>query len=558
MDAAGRKRANLLIRMASMPFATRSELQRVSRISVQRTLYRQLHALERQGLIDSFSHDTSHARYARRYCLTAAGARAVASALHVPMSDILRRFPLSASYLRNIYRRMDALTSIYGLAAKIADARDAFVETTLYKAGAWDAAIRYDKTVIAVFRNGEHQPDKAIASRIWRLQTGLNIPDALFVLSSNVEQTARLARILGDHITRMPCFVVLERDVIARSIDALVWHFASDLGIGMVSLREVLGVLSGQGEAPAQELEMRPRPLRNAELQKFSDGYNELTAQGKRLLDLSVNWPLLQAAHAEEMMGVGYDRMYKLRKELSDEGLIVNPKIMADLRNPRIAPTVKGLTAVAYRDRVSVGKMRSRLNPQRDAQGLFYGSVLRKAEVQLEHNDAVHALAGQMMADSIPFGMPEPPTLISTQHGVRSFRVVSGYREYTHSIYPDMAGSVIWPSGLKIQFSFEWERRATTPYGLARKIRPYVAYYRSGRQRVDFGRDNPLVLFCFELPSAEANFLKVAGPHRVAFASTTKELLISEGPYEPIWKLAGDPDFNLFNLAEAQRVFELL
>ena len=72
------------------------------------------------------SHGTVHLQSSRRYYLTARGIREAAGVLgfHTP-SDYVRAYPMSREWLTLLIRRMDAVASVYRLAATMSPAQTA-------------------------------------------------------------------------------------------------------------------------------------------------------------------------------------------------------------------------------------------------------------------------------------------------------------------------------------------------------------------------------------------------------------------------------------------------
>lgn len=76
-------------------------------------------------------------------------------------------------------------------------------------------------------------------------------------------------------------------------------------------------------------------------------------------------------------------------------------------------------------------------------------------------------------------------------------------------IHPD-ASFALEHKGKWLPFLLEFERRATTPKRIPRRLASYRRYFASGWAERDHGGRTPGVLFVFEAPESEATFLDVA------------------------------------------------
>ena len=76
-------------------------------------------------------------------------------------------------------------------------------------------------------------------------------------------------------------------------------------------------------------------------------------------------------------------------------------------------------------------------------------------------------------------------------------------------IHPDASFTLEY-RGRRRPFLLEFERRATTPKRIPRRLASCRRYFASGWAERDHGGDTPGVLFVFETPDTEAAFLDVA------------------------------------------------
>ena len=89
------------------------------------TVHRALSDLLAEGIVGRVSHGTAHLPSSQRYYLTAQGIREAAGFLgfEIP-SDFVRAYPVSREWLTLLIRRMDAVASIYRLAASLSPGID--------------------------------------------------------------------------------------------------------------------------------------------------------------------------------------------------------------------------------------------------------------------------------------------------------------------------------------------------------------------------------------------------------------------------------------------------
>ena len=89
------------------------------------TVHRTLAGLLADGIIGRMSHGTAHLPSSQRYHLTAQGIGEAAGLLGFDTpSDFVRAYPVSREWLTLLIRRMDAVASIYRLAASMSPGID--------------------------------------------------------------------------------------------------------------------------------------------------------------------------------------------------------------------------------------------------------------------------------------------------------------------------------------------------------------------------------------------------------------------------------------------------
>ena len=88
-------------------------------------IHRGLTGLLDDGIVGRVSHGTAHLPSSRRYYLTRKGISEAADALDFETpSDFVRAYPVSREWLTLLIRRMDAVASVYRLAASLSPGTD--------------------------------------------------------------------------------------------------------------------------------------------------------------------------------------------------------------------------------------------------------------------------------------------------------------------------------------------------------------------------------------------------------------------------------------------------
>ena len=125
-----------------MPFVELTELALILG-EPHATVHRYLTGLLDDGIVGKATHGTVHLPSSARYCLTENGTREAAALLgYDTPSDFVRAYPVSGEWLTLLIRRMDAVASVYRLAATMSpgtEGRRTRVE--FHRRGRFDATI---------------------------------------------------------------------------------------------------------------------------------------------------------------------------------------------------------------------------------------------------------------------------------------------------------------------------------------------------------------------------------------------------------------------------------
>ena len=135
-------RERILDALARLPFIDAGELALILGEPLA-TVHRALSALLKDGLAGRASYGTAQLPSSHRYYLTRKGIAEAADVLgYDAPSDLVRAYPMSRQWLTLIIRRMDAVASIYRLAATLSPGVDG-LETLVefHRRGRFDAVI---------------------------------------------------------------------------------------------------------------------------------------------------------------------------------------------------------------------------------------------------------------------------------------------------------------------------------------------------------------------------------------------------------------------------------
>ena len=133
---------NLLDALSRMPFIDSVELALILG-EPHSTVHRWLSDLLADGIVGRTSHGTVHLPSSHRHYLTTQGIREATGILgYDTPSDFVRAYPMSREWLTLLIRRMDAVASIYRLAATMSPGIDGLrSRVEFHRRGRFDATI---------------------------------------------------------------------------------------------------------------------------------------------------------------------------------------------------------------------------------------------------------------------------------------------------------------------------------------------------------------------------------------------------------------------------------
>ena len=533
--------AEVLRALASMPFLDRTEMVAVTGRS-KGAVYEAVDRLEEAGLCTPIPHAAVLLPQAHRYHLTVAGVQRLAGEEGVSPDDLLRERPLSAQWRRSLMERLDALASIYRLAASIAGLEYP-IRFRWYRSLPLDAAVELPGgRSVGIVRRGNTADRSPFSNRMWRLR-GVPLPGAVLVLMPDHVRLRHSRRMLDGF--PVPVFLTVESEAVFAAPEDPVWSPAPVSA--EVDLRSLLASLDAGGEVPAEPV---PQGVSApVDLAVEGPGWDipdymlpaKLKAAEKRAVELVSDWPWPTLTDLAGLMGVSHQRASQVVIPLEIFKLVV--------RHPgvggRLAVTDRGLAFLARRDRTSLGMAKGRWSGAPLIPGAPFdwtavsGRRSRQLLRNIEHTAAVHAFVAHLAVQAALVGW-EVSQLDPPQRASRHFGHDGGRR----SVNPDAfgilkRGDATWP------FFLEWERRAVRPTTMSERLAPYLRYYSSHRPTDDHGT-RPDVLVVFDDEIAHTHFLRVAReemqargvqvPLWVSHARAVQEL----GPLGHAWRTPGD------------------
>ena len=513
--------------LCAAPLATVDELSRFGRVPTS-TLRDRLKKLAERGLADSVSHHLSvlgpHPK--RRYFPTERGIVAGGRIEH-GTEYFLTEYPVSKQWFRLLAERLDAVAVLYRVAAMIADAdpHRKPVRVDHYRQGPYDMLLTLSGgRSIGIIRQGATLPTSKLRYRLRSVERmrSRDRPFVTLVLTDADQATRRAIRSLGDPSEHRRTFVATEGELLAGDHTGAVWQqCGSGLGEnppvridGDTSLADILAWMDrlldksysflrdspkANPEAlyPSSVKTVMPEPT-----QQLAPALSvQLTRAEKDALDLLAAWPLCTREQLAGLMGgVTLRRVNQVLRSLTQHGLV-----RAD--EPLHMLTDEGLTYLARRDRAAVGLTLDRWSPEpaHPNPSVYAGTALRALASQLRHHAGVVGFAAALSAEVARSTDYDMWDLLPTSRSTIGYR----YDRTTYVIHPDASFTLEY-KGQWRPFLLEFERRATTPKRIPKRLKSYRRYFLSGWAKRDHGGHLPSVLFVFESPSSESAFLDIA------------------------------------------------
>ena len=572
-----------LLLLCAAPLANVKELARFGRVP-ESTLRDQLNRLAAKGLVDSVSHrlDSLGTRPQLRYFPTEPGIIAAGQAEH-GTDRFLAEYPVSRQWFRILAERLDAVAVVYHVAALIADA-DASgqpVRVDHYRQGPYDALVTLSQgRTLGIIRQGLTLPSPNLR---YRFRTAENLPYrqqpvATLVLACSDQANRRAVRTLGHPMAHRTHFVATEAEQLAGDHQAVAWQ---QCGNGMADAVTIAPEMSLTGilayvqrrldgyaadfrdQTPRDQRQPKPDPdtLYSSRLRALMPNLPEqvkdclavrLTSAQKQALDLLAAWPLCTTEQFTGLMG-GVTRRWarQVLQSLPDLSL-------AREERGRHVLTDDGLRCLARRDRLAVRMALGRWSARRRRRSrggplVHSGTALRSLATQQDHQDAIATCAAMFTAEAARSRDHQLLEMLPTSRSSIGYYFQGQY----YVVHPDATFRLAYRGEWRPCF-MEVERRAVTPKRVRERLRNSRRYFASGWPRRDHGGTLPLVLFVFETPDIEEDFVDSAGRHQLPICTSDLWLFEERGVLGEVWRPPPPEPYERLTLHDLDQLATLL
>ena len=539
-----------------MPFVDSAELAGILG-EPHATVHRSLTGLVAQGIIGRVSHGAAHLPLSQRYYLTTKGIGEAAQALGFETpSDFVRAYPVSREWLTLLIRRMDAVASVYRLAASLSPGTDSHrSHVEFHRRGRFDATIiLHDGRTFGVVRQGLALRRRSLYDRLRAIAQFdyTRRPNATLVLTPSVWEE-RLTGRFCINLNLDDCFVAVEsRDALERR-DLRLWYLPSWVfGSSHHSLEAVRSHGSPSGglrmDSPGRKRASIPRPERPVQAAATFG----ISPSEKRTLDLVTNHPMIPREHLARWLGVSEGRVSQMMRTLVDTWSLVERR--GQRGDTRYTLSAEGIRYVTHRDRAQLpttqGIWSTALTTDRQGRRRHVGHRIETWARQTKHADGITWFLSELEAETR--ADPDSELLWS----VPTARSDRAYNWGDSAIAPDAVGKVI-AGGLHVPFYFEYELRARHPRGVIARLSPYTSYYWSPEHEDD-QPPFPTTLFVVGTEDVEDTYVRTAArmsrmslPILVSCIPVLSHTGILGCSWRPLWE-AESPRLSLSELRAYQ------
>ena len=542
----------LLDALSRMPFIDSAELAGILG-EPHATIHRGLINLLTNGMVGRISHGTAYLPSSQRYYLTASGIGEATSVLGFETpSEFVRAYPVSREWLALLIRRMDAVATIYRLAASLSPGIDGLrSHVEFHRRGRFDATITlHDGRSLGVVRQGLALRRRSLYDRLKAIAEYdyTRRPDAVLILTPSIWEQRLTTRFCMELNLEDSYVGVESRDTLERR-NYHVWQQTSGLFSGTY---HTLNHVSSQGspggrprtESPERKRASIPRPERMVEAAPAFG----ITPSEKRTLDLITDHPMIPREHLATWLGVSEGRVSQMMHNLGKTwGLIERHGKRGDVRYTLSA---EGIRYITHRDRAELPTTRgiwsTALTTDKQGRRRHVGHRIETWARQTKHADGITWFLSQLMAETREDSSSE------LQRSVPTARSDRAYNWGDAAIAPDAVGHLL-TGGLHVPFYLEHELRARHPRGVLARLDPYESYYWSPAPKED-QPPFPTTLFAVDTEEIEDTYVRTASQ----LATMSLPILVSCIPvllttgilgksWRPLWE-AESPRLALSNL----------
>ncbi len=511
------------------------------------TVHRALTALLKDGLAGRVSHGTAHLPSGHRYYLTKMGIAQAADALDFDTpSELVRAYPVSRQWLTLLIRRMDAMASVYRLAATLSPGVDGLeTRVEFQRRGRFDAVITlHNGRSFGVVRQGLALRRRSLYDRLRAIAEyrPARRPSVVLVLvPSPWEQ--RLTDEFCRNADLRDCYVGVERRETLEEWDRTGW-ISSNWVVGRTyrTLEQVVSQADLGGRFPWETPERKRASLPDPERMVQTAPAFGMSPAEKRVLDLITDHPMIPREHLARWLGVSDGRISQMTRSLTHTWSLVEQQ--GKRGDVRYTLSERGIRYITRRDRAQLATTMAAWStqPSADNQGRPrpLGHRILTWERQTSHADGITWFLSELAAEARAEGASELQWSVPTARSDRAFN------RGEDAIAPDAVGHLL-TNGLHVPFYFEHELRARHPRGVAARLRPYVRYYRSDASAED-QPPFPTTLFMVDTEEVAETYASTAS-RMTAMAPpilvSSRELLSYRGilgrSWSPLWDAERPP-----------------
>ena len=531
----------LLHHLSRMPFVDTAELAMIlgeAHVTIHRALTDPL----ADGIIGRVSLGTSQMPSSRRYYLTAKGIREAGGVLNFDTpSDFVRAYPVSREWLTLLIRRMDAVASVYRLAASLSPGTDGLrTQVDFHQRGRFDAVITlHNGLSFGVVRQGPALRRRSLYDRLRAIaEYGYRRrPGTVLVLTPSVWEQRLTTRFCMD-LNIDDCYVAVESREALEAWNSNAWRYASWVFGSLPYSLEFISTRGSPNRGRFTEPPERKRAsLPDTEQMVSSAPAFGLTPSEKRTLDLITDHPMIPREHLARWLGVSEGRVSQMLHNLVNAWGLVERR--GQRGGVRYTLSEEGIRYVTHRDRAQLPTTRgiwsTELTTDNRGRRRHLGHRIETWARQTRHADGVTWFLSELAAEARATTGSELEWSIPTAKTDRAFNWGES------AIAPDAVGKLI-ADGLHVPFYLEHELRVRHPRGVLARLRPYTRYYHSNAPEADMALF-PVTLFVVDNEEVEETYARMASrmnlmtlPILVSCADTLTRRGLLGRSWRPLWQ----------------------
>ena len=498
----------LLDALSRTPFIDSAELARILG-EAHATVHRALTGLLADDIAGRVSHGTAHLPSSQRYYLTANGIRQAAELLgFATPSDFVRAYPVSREWLTLLIRRLDAVASIYRLAASLSPGIDGLrSRVEFHRRGRFDATITlHDGRSFGVVRQGLALRRRSLYDRLRAIAEYdyIRRPGTILILVPSVWEERLTTRFCEERNIR-DCYVAVESRESLERRDLRLWCCTSwVIGSSFFSLKAVIARNSPGGGPGSQSPERKRASIPHPERMAQAAPVFGVSPSEKRTLDLITDHPMIAREHLAVWLGVSEGRVSQMMRNLVNTWDLVERR--GKRGDTRYTLSGEGIRYVTHRDRAQLpttqGIWSTALTTDKQGRRRHVGHRIETWARQTKHAGGITWFLSKLEAETKADPHSELEWSVPTARSDRA------YNWGDSAIAPDAVGHLL-AGGLHIPFYFEHELRARHPRGVIARLRPYERYYWSPEHEHD-QPPFPTTLFVVDTEDVEDTYVSTA------------------------------------------------